>query len=79
MIALSACTGLSLGENGAGQDTHVDPDEPAEGEHVMGAIAIERDEDRLWVVHEELRGGSRIGHLTAIDPDSGAATEVMDV
>lgn len=79
MIALSACTGLSLGENGAGQDTHVDPDEPDEGEHVMGAIAIERDEDRLWVVHEERRGASRIGHLTAIDPDSGAATEVMDV
>ena len=78
-MAISACTGMSLGENGAGQDTHVDPGEPADGEHIMGAIAIEPDEDRLWVVHEELRGTSRTGHLSAIDPVSGKVQEVMDV
>lgn len=75
----AGCTGLSLGENQPGGDTWVDPDPPQPGEHRMGAIAVEPDEDQLWAVHEENRAGELRAHLTAIDPDTGATTEVMDV
>ena len=79
IAALAAgCTGLSLDENGNGQDTWVDPDVGV-GEHGMGAIAVERDEDQLWVVHEEERDGLRVSHLTAIDAATGVVHEVMDV
>lgn len=75
----AGCTGMSLGENTPGGDTWVDPTPTQPGEHRMGAIAVERDEDQLWVVHEENREGVVRAHLAAVDPDTGATVEVMDV
>jgi len=77
--ASAACTGMSLGENEPGGDTWVEPTPTAPGEHRMGAVAVEPDEDQLWVVHEENLDGVRRAHLTAIDPITGATHEVMDV
>jgi hypothetical protein len=78
-LLLSGCTGFSLGENGPGGDTWTEPPWTDEGEHRVGAIAVERDEDQLWVVHQETRGGELRAHLSAIDPESRATTEVLDV
>lgn len=78
-LLTAACTGMSLGENEPGGDTWVEPTPPQPGEHRMGAIAVERDEDQLWVVHEENQGGVARAHLTAIDPTTGASAAVMDV
>lgn len=78
-LATAACTGMSLGENEPGGDTWVEPTPPQPGEHRMGAIAVERDEDQLWVVHEENQGDTTRAHLAAIDPTTGATAAVMDV
>jgi hypothetical protein len=78
-LVLSGCTGFSLGENGPGGDTWTEPPWTGEGEHRVGAIAVERDEDQLWVVHQENRGGDLRAHLSAIDPATRATTEVLDV
>ena len=78
-LLLSGCTGFSLGENGPGGDTWTEPPWTGEGEHRVGAIAVERDEDQLWVVHQETRAGELRAHLSAIDPESRATTEVLDV
>ena len=40
---------------------------------------MERDEDQVWVVHEDTRDGGVRAHLTAIEPDTGATHEVLDV
>lgn len=76
---LTACTGLSLGENTPGGDNWVDPPPAAEGQHTVGAIAVEPDEDQLWVVHEEQVGGVVRAALAAIDPETGATQDVADV
>lgn len=78
-LLATSCTGASWGENTPGGDTYVDPQDPLEGEHRMGAIAVEPDEDQLWVVHEEMRSGVKRAHLSAIDPVSGRSKEVLDV
>jgi hypothetical protein len=70
---------MSLGENTPGGDTWTDPDPTVDGEHHVGAIAVERDEDQLWVVHEKNAGGLARAHLAAIDPVSGVATDLLDV
>ena len=76
---LASCTGFSLGENGPGGDTWTEPPIPGDGEHKVGAIAVERDEDQLWVVHEENHKGVLRAHLSAIDPVTRATSEVLDV
>src|SRR5215813_1063686 len=78
-ILLTGCTGFSLGENTPGGDTPVDPTQPLPGEHRMGAIAVEPDQDQLWVVHEENRAGAIMSHLAAIDPVTGETHEVYNV
>jgi DNA-binding beta-propeller fold protein YncE len=78
-ILLTGCTGFSLGENMPGGDTPVDPDLPEPGQHRMGAIAVEPDEAQLWVVHEANEGGDIRAHLSAVDPVTGATSEVLDV
>ena len=70
---------MSLGENEPGGDTYVDPPPPAAGEHRMGALAVERDEDQLWLVHEANRDGAIRTHLAAVDPETGSTFDVMDV
>jgi hypothetical protein len=79
LVAISGCTGLSLGENEPGGDTWVEPPPPKTGEHRMGALAVERDEDQLWVVHTENRDGFTREHLSAIEAGTGATHEVLDV
>jgi len=79
LVVASGCTGLSLGENMPGGDTWVDPGYTEPGEHRMGAVAVERDEDQIWVVHEENRGGFIKAHLTAINPATGRTYEALDV
>src|SRR5215470_6854258 len=75
----AACTGFSLGENLPGGDTWTEPPDPLDGEHTVGAIAVERDEDQLWVVHEQNQGGQIRAQLTAIDPVNRSTSEVIDV
>lgn len=79
LILSAGCTGFSLGENGPGGDTWTEPCDPLDGEHKVGAIAVERDEDQLWVVHEQNERGELRSHLTAIDPVTRATSEVLDV
>lgn len=79
LLACTACTGFSLGENTPGGDDWVDPPPPLEGEHLLGAIAVEPDEDQLWVVHEEMRAGARRAFLAAVDPTSGTTHDIADV
>lgn len=79
LLGLSGCTGFSLGENTPGGDTWTDPPRTEVGEHHVGAIAVERDEDQLWVVHEQNKNGTRRAHLAAIDPIGGVATDLLDV
>src|SRR4030095_30538 len=79
LVLASGCTGLSLGENMPGGDTWVDPGDTYPGEHHMGAVAVERDEDQLWVVHEENRDGIRRAHLSAISGSRGTTYEGLDV
>jgi hypothetical protein len=78
-LSLGACSGFSLGENTPGGDTWTDPPPTMDGDHHVGAIAVERDEDQLWVVHEKNAGGLKRAHLAAIDPVSGVATDLLDV
>jgi len=78
-ILLTGCTGFSLGENMPGGDTPVDPGQTQPGQHRMGAIAVEPDEDQLWVVHEANQAGTIEAHLSAIDPVTGDTHEVLDV
>jgi hypothetical protein len=79
LALLAGCTGFSLGENTPGGDTWTEPPPTLEGEHHVGAIGVERDESQAWVVHEATQGGATRATLSAIDPATGAATEVLDV
>jgi DNA-binding beta-propeller fold protein YncE len=79
LVTLSACTGMTLGENAPGGDTWVEPDPPEEGEHTMGAVAVERDGDLAWVVHEEALEGRVRSRLAAVDAATGAVVDVLDV
>lgn len=79
LVMAAGCTGASWGENEPGQDTLVDPPPVSTGEHRMGAIAVERDEDQLWIVHEAEKDGEVRANLTAIDPLSGETAPVLDV
>ena len=76
---LAGCTGFSLGENTPGGDTWTDPPPTLDGEHHVGAIGVERDASQAWVVHEATRGTETRATLSAIDPATGASTEVLDV
>ncbi|MBX3155636.1 MAG: hypothetical protein KF773_06535 [Deltaproteobacteria bacterium] len=79
-LAASACfSGFSFGENQPGEDTSTEPPDTWPGAHRVGAIAVEPDEDQLWVVHEENRDGVVRGRLAAIDPVSHEAIDVLDV
>lgn len=78
-LVLAGCTGLTLGENVPGGDRHVEPDDPLEGEHLMGSLAIEADGERAWAVHVAQQDGVEVAHLSMIDPETGATREVMDV
>ena len=75
----AGCTGFSLGEKMPGGDTWTEPPPPKAGQHLVGRIAVERDEDQLWVVHQENVEGELRAHLAAIDPDTGASAQVLDV
>lgn len=79
LLVTSACTGASWGENEPGADTYVDPPPTMTGQHRMGALAVERDEDQLWVVHEHNREGVIRANLTAIDAVTGQPKAVLDV
>lgn len=93
-----ACTGMTFGENQPGGDTQLDPnlgeteynaDLGTYYRHAVGDPAVERDEDRAWVVHTEslttgvTSTGSSNGkitsrsHLAAVQPD-GTATNVIE-
>src|SRR5258706_6403181 len=78
LVLCAGCTGFSLGENGPGDDVWTEPPPVESGEHKVGAIAVEPDEDQLWVVHEADVVGHRGSALAAIDPVTGAVTDVVD-
>lgn len=93
-----ACTGLTFGENKPGGDTQLDPsggemeynaDLGTLYQHAVGDPAVERDEDRVWVVHTEtlITGvNGAVGtsgkttsrsHLATVQPD-GTATNILE-
>jgi hypothetical protein len=79
---LAGCTGMTLGENRPGQDTHLDPpgcfEEGCES-HTVGGLAVQPDEKGVWFVHRSQADGADRAHLTHVDPVTGKATDVLDV
>src|SRR5579859_1704745 len=80
-VLAAGCTGAVM-PNQPGNDTSLDP--AFNCAHCVGPLAIEKDQSLVWLMH----GGTRTlvngttqqrELLAAIDPTSGAATDVLDL
>lgn len=86
-LLLTACTGLSLGENEAGGDTWLEPETPHtnQGEiaHATGAVAVDHRDETAYVLQttsDHTKGSIAIisKDLFAVDPDDGLVRHVGD-
>lgn len=70
-LLLTACTGLSLGENNAGNDTYLE----------FGSIAVDDRTEQSFMLHtvNDKDGVEEKSTLLAIDPDSAKVNEVADL
>src|SRR5438067_1701452 len=80
-VLATGCTGAVM-DNQPGQDSWLDPNFTTA--HSVGALAVEKDETHVWLVH----GGTKYygtpneehrAFLSAIDPLNGHVKDVLDV
>jgi hypothetical protein len=81
VLGATGCTGAVM-DNQPGQDTWLDPD--FQTQHAVGALAVEKDESHVWLVHGGTKNYGQWNEehrafLSAIDPATGHATDVLDV
>lgn len=70
-VMVTGCTGLSLGENTAGGDTYLEYGEIAVDDRTENAFLLNTITDKEGIETKSL--------LRAIDPDSGAVSQVADL